>query len=167
MPADDLFVDLYQRDTPGYGLQPSSELASYLKQVKPEGLAWDLGAGAGRNTLALARAGLRVSAFDLSATGVQRINELADEFHLGTRIESRVTDIRDLEFPVGKLAVVVATTVLDHIPADDFADVWDRIERSLAADGFIYAEVHTTEDPGCAQAPGADNTFLSVKLLRR
>ncbi len=65
------FVDLYQRETPGYGLLPSGELASYLKQVKPKGEAWDLGAGAGRNTLALARAGLHVSAFDLSVTGIQ------------------------------------------------------------------------------------------------
>ncbi len=159
MPADDLFVDLYQRDTPGYGLQPSSELASYLKQVKPQGRAWDLGAGAGRNTLALARAGLHVSAFDLSVTGVQRIDELADELHLGKRIEARVTDIRELQFPVGELSVVVATTVLDHIPTVDFAKVWERIETSLASDGFIYAEVHTTEDPGCTQAPGLDNPF--------
>lgn len=159
MPVDDLFVDLYQRDTPGYGLQPSDELASYLEQVRPCGEAWDLGAGAGRNTLALARAGLNVSAFDLSPAGVERIDELARALHLTQRIKATVTDIRELDFPVGQLGVVVATTVLDHIPHEDFPDVWTRIEKSLAPDGFIYAEVHTTEDPGCSQMPGAENRF--------
>ncbi len=89
----------------------------------------------------------------------RRIDELADELQLSNRIKTRVTDIRELSFPVGRLVVVVATTVLDHIPADDFPGVWDRIERSLATDGFIYAEVHTTEDPGCTQSPGAESSL--------
>ncbi len=154
MPAEDLFIDLYQRQMPGYGLRPSGELLSYLQQVRPTGEAWDLGAGAGRNALTLAQAGLQVKAFDLSPTGIERLNQLAVELSLSRAIEAQVADIRELDFPIGALSVVVATTVLDHIPAGDSLAVWERIERSLARDGFVYAEVHTTEDPGCPRYPG-------------
>jgi len=45
MNTDDLFFDVYDREDLAYGLKPSAELASYLVQVSPQGLAIDLGAG--------------------------------------------------------------------------------------------------------------------------
>jgi hypothetical protein len=49
---------------------------------------------------------------------------------------------------------IVATTVLDHIPADDAREVWKKITAALCDDGFLFVEVHTTEDPGSDKMPG-------------
>lgn len=159
MNSDDLFFDVYDREDLAYGLKPSAELASYVAQVAPQGLAIDLGAGAGRNSLALARAGLQVRAIDMSERGMERLMELAASRDVAHLIQTKVADVREVELPMASVNVMVATTVLDHIPIQDAAALWHRIEESLTADGVVYAEVHTTEDPGCSEPPGCDNPF--------
>lgn len=159
MTTDDLFAQAYDRDEITFGLQPSSELASYIHQVKPTGLAIDLGAGAGRNALALARSGLRVRAIDQSERGLERLSELAKAMEVDGLIETLRADLRDVRLPQRSISVMVATTVLDHLSLQDATAQWLRMEQSLNDQGVIYAEVHTTEDPGCAAPPGRNNPF--------
>lgn len=157
MTANDLFYEAYDRPDVAYGLEPSAELASYLYQVRPTGLALDLGAGAGRDTLALAAAGLQVRAVDRSQRGLSRILERAAERNLGSRIETEAADARDCELPEGAYCVIAATTVLCHMEPADGRRLWQRMVRAVADKGVIYAEVHTAEDPGSDQLPGRDN----------
>lgn len=159
MNTDDLFFDVYDREDLAYGLKPSAVLASYLSQVAIEGFAIDLGAGAGRNSLALARVGLNVRAIDMSERGMDRLMELAASRNVALLIQTEVADVREVELPVAAVSVMVATTVLDHIPVQDAAELWQRIERSLTSDGVVYAEVHTKEDPGSPDLPGRDNPY--------
>ena len=155
----DPFFQAYDRDDIAFGFEPSAEVAAYLAQVSPTGLAIDLGAGAGRNALALAQAGLQVRAFDMSKRGLVRLMERARLLGLDHLIETEVADIRSLVLPVHEVTIVVATTILDHMLLVDALEVWKRIEASLTDDGVVYAEVHTTEDPGCRELPGANNPF--------
>ncbi len=152
-----MFFEAYDRDEVAYGLTPSAELASCLQQFKPTGRAIDLGAGAGRDTLALARAGLNVCAVDLARRGLSRIVERARKLQLLDRIETLVADARQVDLPPGQFAVVVATTVLCHLPQADGLQLWQRMAAAIRGDGIIYAEVHTTEDPGSPVPPGCDN----------
>ncbi|MEM6780175.1 MAG: class I SAM-dependent methyltransferase [Planctomycetota bacterium] len=154
-PPADFFHDAYDRTEIAYGMEPSPELAAYLKQVcVQDGRALDLGAGAGRDTLAMASSGYHVTSVDMSPRGVQRIQERAAEFGLGDRIDARVGDVRDLELPADHYDAVIATTVLDHIPSQDAEALWKKIIGSLTDVGVIYVQVHTTEDPGSGQYPG-------------
>ncbi|MGO4272041.1 class I SAM-dependent methyltransferase, partial [Paenibacillus sp. TAF58] len=57
----------------------------------------DLGAGSGRHTFFLAREGYRVTASDVSASGIQFINELKEEFQL-TNIDTVVNSAISLPF---------------------------------------------------------------------
>lgn len=155
--TDDPFFLAYNNDEVAFGSRPSLELASYLSQVRPTGFAVDLGAGAGRNAISLAQAGLHVRAIDLSRRGLDRLMERARVLGVVDRIETEVADVRKVELLPDSLSVVVATTVLDHIPFADAQAVWLRIVTSLTASGVIYAEVHTTEDPGCSEKPGCDS----------
>jgi SAM-dependent methyltransferase len=155
----DPFFQAYDRDDIAFGFEPSAEVAAYVAQVAPTGLAIDLGAGAGRNTLALAQAGLQVRAFDMSKRGLARLMERARLIGVDHLIEVEVADIRSLVLPVNEVSVVVATTILDHMLLVDAVEVWERIEKSLTDSGVIYAEVHTTEDPGCREFPGCNNPF--------
>ncbi len=152
----DPFFDAYDRAEVAYGDRPSAPLEAYLQQVGGSGRAIDLGAGAGRDTVALALAGYDVTAIDLSERGLARIRERAVAAGVAERVKTRVSDVRELDFPAGSLAAVVATTVLDHLPEADASVVWQRMCRSLDAQGVLYVEVHTTEDPGCPGPPGCD-----------
>jgi len=157
MNTQQMFFQAYDRDEVAYGLTPSAELASCLQQLKPTGRAIDLGAGAGRDTLALAQAGLDVLAVDLSRRGLSRIVERAGKLQLLDRVETRVADARQVDLPPGQFAVVVATTVLCHLPQADGLALWQRMAAAIQHGGILYAEVHTTEDPGCPLPPGRDN----------
>lgn len=157
MNTQQMFFQAYDRDDVAYGLTPSAELASCLQQLQPTGRAIDLGAGAGRDTLALAQAGLDVLAVDLSRRGLSRIAERAGKRQLLDRIETLVADARHVELPLKQFAVVVATTVLCHLPEADGLALWQRMAAAIKSDGIIYAEVHTTEDPGSPVPPGRDN----------
>jgi cyclopropane fatty-acyl-phospholipid synthase-like methyltransferase len=155
--TQDLFFDAYNREDIAYGLTPSAELASYLEQVEPTGRAIDLGAGAGRDTLALARAGLNVLAVDISDRGLSRIVERARQTGLSDRIQTRIADAREVPLPPDHYAVIVATTVLCHVSPSDGWELWQRMAHALNSTGMIYAEVHSIEDPGSDRSPGREN----------
>lgn len=157
MSANDLFFEPYDREAVAFGSRASAELHSYVSQVRPQGLAIDLGAGAGRDTIALARSGLNVRSYDLSSRGLDRLMERAMRLGLGDRVELFPGDVREAELPRGEASVVVATTVLDHLPVADAKRLWQRMIEALCEVGVIYAEVHTTEDPGSPISPGREN----------
>jgi cyclopropane fatty-acyl-phospholipid synthase-like methyltransferase len=150
----DFFFDAYDRDDIAYGDTPSAPLAAYLEQASCSGKAFDLGAGAGRDTLALAKAGFEVTSVDLSERGLERIAQRADAAKLGHRVTTQLADVRQLDLQPNSYAAIVATTVLDHIPAADALPVWKKVAAALSDTGMLYVEVHTTEDPGSELEPG-------------
>lgn len=153
--AADPFFEVYDRDQPAYGLHPSTELDSYLSQCPTAGAALDLGAGAGRDTLALAKAGFQVTAVDASRRGLKLIRQRAIAAGVADRVETVHCDIRHLQIPTAAYRAIVATTVLDHIPDEDAERVWPRLAAGLAEEGVLYVEVHTTDDPGSPSGAGA------------
>ncbi len=152
--SDDFFHDAYDRDDIAYGECPSAALAAYLDQAVCHGNAIDLGAGAGRDTIALARAGFEVTSVDLSQRGLQRIDQRAKAAGLQANVQTKLADVRTIDLAPGTYAAIVATTVLDHIAADDAAQAWTKIANGLCETGMLYVEVHTTEDPGSDRQPG-------------
>lgn len=152
--APDPFFEPYSRDDVAYGSTPSAALRAILEQTGAGGDAIDLGAGAGRDTIALAVAGYDVTAVDLSQRGLQRVQQRAAEAGVSGRIKTLVADVREVEMQPSSYAGIVATTVLDHIPAEDAIDVWKRMAAAVSDQGFLFVEVHTTEDPGSDQMPG-------------
>ncbi|EGF29825.1 class I SAM-dependent methyltransferase [Rhodopirellula baltica] len=163
-PSNDFFFEAYDRENIAYGMQPSPELAAYLKQTGAKASTYtqrpkaiDLGAGAGRDTLALAAAGYDVTSVDVSERGLDRIRERAERADLSERIQTVVCDVRELSMEANQYAAVIATTVLDHIPGTDAPAVWKKMCASLTDHGMLYAQVHTTEDPGSNQSPGKES----------
>ncbi|QDT13032.1 class I SAM-dependent methyltransferase [Planctomycetes bacterium K23_9] len=152
--STDLFHEAYDRDDIAYGDRPSAALSAYLQQAQCTGSALDLGAGAGRDTIALAKAGYDVTSVDLSERGLERIRQRAEANHVLDKLQTQLADVRDLVLEPNSYSAIVATTVLDHIPAEDAAAVWLNITNALTDQGMLYVEVHATEDPGSGIEPG-------------
>ncbi|MEX0824602.1 MAG: class I SAM-dependent methyltransferase, partial [Pirellulaceae bacterium] len=153
--VDDPFHTFYDREEPAYGMQPSAELAAFLRQCKPRGEALDLGAGAGRDSLAMADAGLHVTAVDISRRGLDRVRERASVAGTADKINTVASDVRAFRILPRHYQVIVATTVLDHLPMDDAGSLWQAMVAGLAEGGMLYVEVHTTDDPGSSEGAGA------------
>src|SRR6202795_2069785 len=64
----------------------------------PQGIALDIAAGTGRNSIALARAGWRVVAVDFSAVGLRQLAGIARRDHM--TISTVVADLEET-FPFG------------------------------------------------------------------
>ncbi|TWU22142.1 tellurite resistance protein TehB [Novipirellula galeiformis] len=155
--ASDPFFEPYDREQIAYGDEPSAALSAYLEQVPRGGKALDLGAGAGRDTIALAKAGYDVLAVDLSHRGLERIRQRAETEQTRGHVETLAIDVREVPMPENSYDAIVATTVLDHIPLDDAIVLWERMANALTETGILYAQVHTTEDPGSDQSPGKES----------
>ena len=140
--ADDFFFNAYDRDEIAYGMTPSASLAAFLDQFSGDGLAGsaralDLGAGAGRDTLAMAKAGFDVTSVDISERGLRRISERAEKLGVGDRVTTEASDVREFVMPTKHYDVVIGTTVLDHIPAADSKKVWASMVDSLGDRGVF------------------------------
>ena len=127
--TSDPFFEPYDRDDVAYGATPSAALKEYLRQIGGTGKALDLGAGAGRDTIVLANAGFQVTAVDLSDRGSQRIVERAQSAGVAELVQTAVGDVRAVDMPPRSYAAIVATTVLDHLPAADALALWRANHR--------------------------------------
>ncbi len=76
---------------------PSQEIRDVAKQLRPGARALDLGCGEGRNALFLAECGFDVTAVDISAAGIRKLETLAQKKRL--HVHTEVTDVRDYQFP--------------------------------------------------------------------
>ncbi|MGA2410036.1 MAG: class I SAM-dependent methyltransferase, partial [Candidatus Binataceae bacterium] len=101
--------DRNREGTPG---PPEPSVAEMLPLL-PKGLALDIGAGLGRNAIALAEAGLRVIAADYSVSAAQALHRLARE--RGLAIVPVLADI-EVSFPLkpGSFDLVVNVNFLNR-----------------------------------------------------
>jgi len=149
------FDRVYTKDDETYGSDPSPEIDSFVEQCVRGGRALDLGAGLGRDTLALAKRGIEVTAVDVAEAGLEKILESARAAGVGALVKTRTGDLRSMDFEPDAYEVIVAATVLDHMALQDALPVLDRLAGSLKIGGALYVEVHTTEDPGSPVGSGS------------
>jgi SAM-dependent methyltransferase len=103
-----------------------AELASVLPHLPPGARILEVGAGSGRQALALQQAGFEVAAIDLPSS------DYADN-HVFP-----VADYDGARFPYGDASfdVVFSSNVLEHVP--DLAAMHAEIRRVLARDGQCF-----------------------------
>ncbi len=85
----------------------------------------DIGCGAGRHSFEAYRRGADVVAFDQNASDIGDVNTMfrgmadAGEVPASARAEAVVGDARALPYPDRTFDCVIASEILEHIPADD------------------------------------------------
>ncbi|MGH7356878.1 MAG: class I SAM-dependent methyltransferase [Candidatus Rokuibacteriota bacterium] len=132
--GDPVEVREYRRHALG-GAEPD-ELDFIRAHAPPGARVLDVGCGAGREALGLARIGYRVTGIDLAPAMVEAARRLAAE--AGLSIEFRAQNVMDLEDPPGSWDAVYLGAPLHHIPgrARRVATL-AQIRRALAPDGVL------------------------------
>jgi 2-polyprenyl-3-methyl-5-hydroxy-6-metoxy-1,4-benzoquinol methylase len=105
-----------------------------------------VGSGCGRNSLQLARVGFEVTAVDAAASAAEQLVTRAREE--GLDIQVRCGDVTEVDYPGESYDLVVATTVLEHLPHHRLGAVADRLVEALKPGGVLLAEVFSRADPG-------------------
>ncbi|MFD9796352.1 class I SAM-dependent methyltransferase [Streptomyces sp. NPDC059070] len=106
--------------------------------------ALDLGAGAGRHTLWLARHGWRVTAVDFSAAALERTRRDAAE--QGLEVTTVLADLASYEPPPGGFGLALITYV--HIEPPQRARLLARAAGALAPGGRLVIVGHHVDNLG-------------------
>ena len=139
-----------------YGLDVRPEFADYINANPPsERLGLDLGCGEGRYALFLAQKGCRVHCVDRSEAGLEKLSKAARLDDLSISIQKE--DVADFVFRENCYDIIVAATILDHLDDKARSTVVNGIKASLKPGGILYANVFTTQDPGCQAEHSATN----------
>jgi tellurite methyltransferase len=142
-----LFDDVYSSEDWYYKLAPSEELESFLSTSSvPGGRALDLGCGEGRDSVALARHGYKVSAVDQAASGIEKLNRFAASEKL--LINGIVEDATKFLIEENTYDLICCVTLLDHLPLTETREMVSKICAGLRPGGVLFSEVFTTADPG-------------------
>ena len=112
------------------------------KDGKPQGLAIDIGAGNGRDTIAMLKAGWNVLAIDGSAVGLADLKKKAKKYqsHLTTEVAFFV----DMNLPPATF--INAGYALPFVTKEKFKVVWAKVEKSLVSGGIFSGQFFGLED---------------------
>ena len=127
----------------------------------------DVGAGTGRNALALARAGRDVDA-------IEPVLALADRLEMAAANEELPIEViredilgPDVRLAAGGYHLVVLSEVATHFSLPQLSDVFRKLGRSLAPDGalvmnaFVARDDYRPDDVATQAAPVLWSTFFS------
>jgi len=137
---------------------PSPVLRRYVDSL-PEGRAFDLATGTGRNAVFLAEAGYEVDAMDQSREGLEIARANARDRGVADRINWIEGSVETYPFPESAYDVV---TVSYFRAIDWFTD----IKGMLAADGVLFVEHHLRSVEPNEVGPSNDRyRFAANELL--
>ncbi len=157
------FDDFYDEEGMSFGDEPPPELVSVVGTGRERQSALDLGCGDGRITLYLAKSGFRVTGVDLSTVGLDKLRGIVRKFKLENKVHLLQGDIRTVALAPAAYDLVVAVTVLDHLPAEDVGPVFDRIAGYVRPGGILFVKVHNVDDPGRTAGGGASELQEAIK----
>ena len=118
-------------------------------QRDARGKALDLGCGEGRDAIHLAKRGYSVTAVDISAVGLEKLR--TDARKEGKTVECHQMDVSSFALQENSFDVIVARTILDHLPQPDTQILAARMTLALARNGLLFVTVFTIDDPGALE----------------
>lgn len=125
-----------------FGTEPNAFLASQRGRLAPGMSALCVADGEGRNSVWLARQGLRVTAFDFSPVGLAKAMKLAQQN--GVKVDYRQADVNDWDWDAARYDAVVAIFVQFTPPAQR-ARMFAGMIRALKPGGFLILQGYRPE----------------------
>lgn len=122
-------------------VEPNPIVVRVLKYIK-SGKTLDIGAGAGRDSIYLARNGFDVEALDFACTGVERMNAVAKSEQLA--LSAEIGDVSQFQF-VTDYDLIVCVLVLNHLSDVAARAVLERMKYRTKESGLCAISTITKE----------------------
>jgi ubiquinone/menaquinone biosynthesis C-methylase UbiE len=132
----EMWDNRYRAATYAYGEVPNDFFKSSLEKCQPKGRILMPAEGEGRNAVYAAKAGLEVTAFDISVEGRNKALHLAQAENV--RIDYQVGDFMEMDFPENHFDA--AALIYAHFPLHLLSDYHQRIGRLVKPQGLIILE---------------------------
>ena len=116
-----------------------NEPIQFLKKnihLLPKNKALDLAMGEGRNGVYLATQGFDVLGLDISPTGLNKANQLAE--HHNVKIKTQVVDLESYQLKKNFYDVILCTYYMQR-------DLFKQIKDSLKPGGMVLIETYNTD----------------------
>ena len=147
-----------------FGTEPNAFLASQAPRLRPGMSALSVADGEGRNSVWLARHGLRVTAFDISPVGVDKARRLARE--AGVEVEHHVSNINEWDWDAARCDLVVAIFIQFASPPER-ARIFAGMMRALAPGGLLVLQGYGPRQIEYKTGgPGVLENLYTAELLR-
>ncbi len=119
--------------------EPADDIYYFLRRWKKEGYSQilDLGCGIGRHSILFSENGFSVTGYDLSESGLNKLNLYAKD--KGLQIKTVLGDIRYLPFVNEYFDCIIAYHSMYHTDTPGMECVIKEIERVMKKNGEIYA----------------------------
>lgn len=146
-----------------FGKAPNVFLASQEKLLRPGMSTLCVADGEGRNSVWLAKHGLRITAFDISPVGVEKARRLARES--GVEIDYRIADINTWDWDAAAYELVVVIFIQFLAPAER-ARAFDGIARAVAPGGYLIMQGYRPRqvEYGTGGPPIPENLYTETLL---
>ena len=125
-----------------FGTEPNAFLASQKARLAPGMSALCVADGEGRNSVWLARQGLRVAAFDFSPVGLQKARALARK--AGVAVDYRLCEVGGWDWDAARYDVIAAIFV-QFTPPPARARMFAGMARALNPGGLLILEGYRPE----------------------
>lgn len=136
----------YATADPQWGGKPNHVFGELVVELAPRpGSALDLGCGHGGDAIWLATRGWNVTAVDVSATALRRVDSNADTAGVRERVHTQRHDL-SRTFPAGPFDLINATYF--HTPVDiDRTAILRRAAAAIAPGGLLIVIEHASTAP--------------------
>ena len=147
-----------------YGTAPNDFLAQNVERLPAGGNVLSLAEGEGRNAVLLAQRGLRVTAVDSSAVGLEKARQLAARS--GVEIETIVSDLAAFELGESRWDGIVS--IWCHVPSALRVRLHVAIVAALRPGGVLLLESYTPKqlEYKTGGPPNADLLTTRAELER-
>ena len=145
-----------------FGTDPAAFLTLHADFLVPGSEALVVADGEGRNSVYLAEHGLRVTAMDVSAVGVDKARSLATE--RGTTVDFQVADIMEWSWTPDAYDVVVAVFI-QFLDPQQRSIVFDGMQRTLRPGGRLLLHGYRVEQIQYATGGPSDPAHLYTETL--
>jgi cyclopropane fatty-acyl-phospholipid synthase-like methyltransferase len=146
-----------------FGTEPNAWLAQHASLLKPGMRVLAVADGEGRNSVWMAKLGLKVDAFDISPVGIEKAKKHA--LQNGVDVNFSVCGVEDYPWQALEYDAVVAIFVQFADP-DTRATLFNRMKSALKPDGTILLQGYTPKqlDYKTGGPPNLDHLYTEALL---
>lgn len=129
----------FQTENYVYGTEPNVFLSEMHKKLQLSGDALTIAEGEGRNAVFLAEQGMKVTAWDYAASGLAKINKLANK--RGVAVNTQLVDLNEAVWEKNQWDQLVC--IFGHFPGELRRQTLQGVKEAVKPGGYYITEVYS------------------------